>query len=67
MPKAVKAKATVVKNVGELISALQQFPKDMKIDVDVERTVAVFQMKPAKGEVFEDKRGYVKIMGLEQQ
>ena len=58
--------AIEAKNVGDLIKALKQFPTDMAIDVDVESTVAVCQVKPVKGEYYRDKRGYVKLLGISE-
>jgi len=63
MSKIINAIET--KNVGELIKALKQFPADMAIDVEVESTVAVCHFKPGKGDYFRDKRGFVKLMGVE--
>jgi len=63
MAKIISAIET--KNIGELIAALKKFPRDMAIDVDVESTVAVCQVKPVKGEYYSDKRGFVRLIGVE--
>lgn len=62
MAKIISAIET--KNVGELINALKKYPRDMAIDVDVESTV-VCGMKPAKGQYYRDKRGFVRLIGVE--
>lgn len=54
-----------VETVGELIAALQQFPADMALDIDMESKIAVFQVKPQRGEVVADKRGYIGLRGAD--
>lgn len=64
MSKPVKETARKAQNVGELINALQQFPEDMELLIELEGCAAVYQVKPGKGDVFPDKRGFVKIVGI---
>ena len=64
MSKPVKKTARIVQNVGEFIEALQQFPKDMEILVELEGSAAVYQVKATKDDIFPDKRGWVKIVGM---
>lgn len=59
----VVEKTIGIETVGELIEALRKFPADMPIDVEMDRSVVVFRVKPQPGEDVPDKRGYVCICG----
>lgn len=56
-------KKTGLRTVGEVIEALEQFPRDMPIGAAMDDEVTVYQKKPQEGEYFEDERGAVQIDG----
>jgi hypothetical protein len=52
-----------IETVGELIEALQAFPVDMPIEIDMERRGVVYRVKPQTGEMVDDERGRICIDG----
>lgn len=50
-----------ITTVGELIQSLQRFPPDMPMRTGFSNKLAVYRLKPQRGEEFEDKRGDIEI------
>jgi hypothetical protein len=52
-----------IETVGELIDALQSFPRDMPVWSGFDEAVKVYRVKPQRGETVEDERGHVEVEG----
>lgn len=61
----VKNKKSGLTTVGELIDALSRFPRDLPVQAQFDEQVTIYQCVPQKGEIMEDKRGYVQIDGAD--
>ena len=52
-----------IETVGELIDALQSFPRDMPVQSGFDSVVKVYRVKPQRGETVYDERGHVEVEG----
>lgn len=52
-----------IETVGEMIAALQEFPLDMPIEVEMSHYAQVYRVEPQEDECVDDPRGRVCIDG----
>lgn len=57
----IKDKISNITTVGELITALEEFPRDMPVESTLGEAIQVYRCEPTDEEVWEDERGAIHI------
>lgn len=57
----IKDKISNITTVGELITALEEFPRDMPVESTLGEAIQVYRCEPTDGELWDDPRGAIHI------